>query len=565
MRGRIINVALSDPDNMDYDYDYSDNDVFDDWEEQEERRNIESPPSSDYPTGLTDSEPEVSGNSDGEDSEVGVEDSDDAADDDSPIEILSSQSSRLSSEADSEDSLFVGGHDDDEEPMEAPPNWREGFLSRVQEERRRVSGLLADARTRLQRIEAVDLEMQQAEGNGGPDGAARAAAPGENRSRQNRRHHPYHNPQPDNPENQNFRHNRPRAGFIDFEVDELIEMEVAPARRRSRGAPHNRRIPVVIDLTDEPSSPERDAPAAAGADPQPFGYRPPANRNPRRQASVLQRTPSLARSDGSLLGNGSRTVPIDLTMDDDPAPPPAPPPQQPPRRNPDRPANPPDFLRGEFMGFAGVFNRARAQFDDIPQFAQMFRGFINRQAVVDHDVQFVGRIPVNPIGNNMPNLHYAFAGGVRRAPDPKPVHVPPPAAPEGFTRNTGGEDALVCPGCENELQFCEEDEAAKQKSPPTKKAKSRKDMEEHHFWALKDCGHVRILTRHAVCFTSANFFFLSLSFQVYCKGCYEKRGVKKLEKSPFRQAPDNARKMVCSVPECKTEVTTKWAWVGLFL
>jgi len=487
------------------DYGYLDNDVFDDWEEQAEEEHSESPPSSDSPTELTDSEPEVSENSDGEDSEVGVEeDSDDAADDDSLIEILSSQSSRLSSEADSEDSLFVGGHDDDddEEQADLPPHWREGFLS---EERRRVAGLLADARTRLQRIEAVDLEIQQAEGNGGLDGAPRAAATGANRSRQNRRHHPYYNnnAQPNNPQNQISRHNRPRAGFVDFEVDELIEMEVAPARRRSRAAAQNRPAPVVIDLTEEPSSPERDGPAAAaaeaGADPQILGYRPAANRNPRRQASGLQRTPSLARSDGSLLGNGSRTVPIDLTMDDDPAPPPVPPlqqqqqqQQQPPRRNPDRPANQPDFLRGEFMGFASVINRARAQFEDIPQFAQMFRGFINRQAAVDHEVQFVGRIPVNPIGNNMPNLHYAFAGGIRRAPDPKPVHVPPPAAPEGFTRNTGGEDALVCPGCENELQFCEEDEAAKQKSPPTKKAKSRKDMEEHHFWALKDCGHVRI-------------------------------------------------------------------------
>ncbi|KAK3994241.1 hypothetical protein QBC44DRAFT_49206 [Cladorrhinum sp. PSN332] len=450
---------------------------------------------------------------------------------DSSSRQSSEASSRQSSEASSEDSLFVGqaeNMDDDE---------------RDREEANRISGLPADARARFRRIDALNGDLGFMGGNRVPEGArATAQRGGRDNDHESRRHHPYRN-------SQQSQHNRRgnmdlrfprRLGSVD---DELIEMEVAPIRR-SRGPSNNRRTPVpdrdvIIDLTGEPSSPEAGPLALPN---RPPGFPTVVHRNPRRQTSHLQRTPSLARSDGSLLGNGSRTVPIDLTMDDDPAPPPAalPMPRE-PRHAPNN-ANPhlPDFFRQHFANFPD-FPDFRASLNSVgmPRVAQAIGNLVNRQ-IPDIDLHILGiNGPVNPLGNNVPDLRYAYGVAGRRADPPQPKHVPPPPAPEGFTRDTGGDNVIVCAGCEEELQFCPEDEDAKRKTPPAKKAKSRKDMEEHYFWALKDCGHV------------------------YCKSCYENRSTKK--QSPFRPATDNNRKLICAVPDCGTEVGTKLAWVGLFL
>ncbi|KAK4227743.1 hypothetical protein QBC38DRAFT_363456 [Podospora fimiseda] len=332
--------------------------------------------------------------------------------------------------------------------------------------------------------------------------------------------------------------------------DELIEMEVAPLRR-SRGPPNNRnnrRTPVlnreIIDLTGDPSSPsspEVELHATSQIPHHLRGALGSRSNNPRRQNANLQRTPSLARSDGSLLGNGSRTIPIDLTIDDEPAPR-----QQPPPPPPNVPALPQHPIRhgadNPGGNFRAIFqNQFLDNFSDIRQHLnRTFGNLVNRQVHnFELDLLSIGGGPANPLGDNMPNLHYAVGLAGRRHESPRPKHVAPSPAPEGFTRNTGGDDLIVCAGCEEELQFCPEDEDAKRKAPPAKKARSRKDMEEHFFWALKDCGHV------------------------YCKTCYDKRSTKK--GSPFVPSPDNNRKLTCAIPDCSTEVGTKYAWVGLFL
>ncbi|KAK4167785.1 hypothetical protein QBC43DRAFT_203315 [Cladorrhinum sp. PSN259] len=396
----------------------------------------------------------------------------------------------------------------------------------------------------------------EVEGNTGLQGArASAAQRGRDNDRESRRHHPYRNSQQqhqqDHRGNMEGNHRAPRGLQSAFD-DELVEMTVAPARAAS-----HRRTPVpnrdvIIDLTGEPSSPERDPPAAAPNSLLPSRRPPTTNRNPRRQTSFLRRTPSLARSDGSLLGNGSRTVPIDLTMDDDePAPAPAPrfPPQprEPPRTEPNVNPDLGRLFRNNFLGI-----NIQSHLSHMPRLAQALGNLVNRP-MADVDIDLIGGgVPVaNPLAHNVPDLRYAFGIQIpppRARDPPQPKHVPPPPAPEGFTRNTGGDQVIVCAGCDEELQYCPEDEdaanaanAAKHKSPAAKRAKSRKDMEEHFFWALKDCGHV------------------------YCKSCYEKRLVKKAERTPFRPAVDNNKKMICSVDDCKTEVGNKYAWVGLFL
>ncbi|KAI0127301.1 hypothetical protein BJ170DRAFT_368624 [Xylariales sp. AK1849] len=123
---------------------------------------------------------------------------------------------------------------------------------------------------------------------------------------------------------------------------------------------------------------------------------------------------------------------------------------------------------------------------------------------------------------------------------PKPVHEPPATARDGFTRDTGEEQVLVCPSCDNELAYDPDDED--DNGPPTKKARTKKDKAEHHFWAVKECGHV------------------------YCRRCYDNR--KPTAKSPrvgFMPSLENPKKIICAVDGCQSDVSNKTAWVGLFL
>ena len=77
---------------------------------------------------------------------------------------------------------------------------------------------------------------------------------------------------------------------------------------------------------------------------------------------------------------------------------------------------------------------------------------------------------------------------------PKPALEVPSPAREGFTRDTQLEDEeniVVCPCCEEELAYDPKETAAAaaSSSPPVSKKRKRAPGE-HHFWAVKKCGHV---------------------------------------------------------------------------
>ncbi|KAK3339798.1 hypothetical protein B0T25DRAFT_466747 [Lasiosphaeria hispida] len=318
----------------------------------------------------------------------------------------------------------------------------------------------------------------------------------------------------------------------------------APARHRAGSS--LRAEVSVIDLTEEPDSPE-DVRVLPNANRARARY--PQHRNPRRQMSFGNRTPSLTRSDGSLLGAAPAQV-IDLTIDDDapPGPPPAPfwggaPANraQAPRLTFPRARTAMEEAEHEMGALFGMMRRFTGGMNPLGPgigFLHRLGGALGQQPQ-EVDVQYLGgnnhaHNHDNPLGNNLPNFNYR-ANGYNNPGSPKPVHVSPPPAREGFSRGTGEELAFVCPSCEDELTYDPDEE----EKHPAKKARTKKDREEHHFWAVKECGHV------------------------YCRACYENRRTK--TKTTFRAVENPPRKLLCAVEDCNSDVNTKAAWVGLFL
>jgi hypothetical protein len=392
---------------------------------------------------------------------------------------------RNEEEEDDDDALFVDQGDF------LPP--LEDLLSSVRRNHERALDLVSELHSEVRNL-----------GRG-------SVGPSRENHRQNHRHHPYGMAQ-------NFGRERARMG--DYRNngrvrDELVEVEMQPPRtgmRRNRPSP--RAEPEVIDLTEEPDSPEMPraiVPPRARAPNAPQAQVP--GRNPRRHMSLNQRTPSLSRSDGSLLGN--QTNVIDLTLDDSPAPPPLPQPL--PRRN--NPDNSPHHRHNRHHHRRRP--SARIQPIDVENhggfgsaFAGLFRsrlGLIQRLGfgrAHDVEVQFIGGHGLNmdnPLAGNIPNLDYRVNGNNAAAGQPKPDHVPPPPAREGFTRDTGNaDDVVICPSCSQELKYDPDGATDDAMSPrPAKKPRTRKDQAEHYFWALKDCGHVSfagILSLHRLHF-----------------------------------------------------------------
>jgi hypothetical protein len=328
-------------------------------------------------------------------------------------------------------------------------------------------------------------------------------------------------------ENQ-VRRDRERNRMLERFGPEVLQPAVGRDRRRTaaqafddpppRPQPRQQQ-PLYIDLTDEPDSPPARGGIALPNQPR-FSGHPNANRhrhaghnhqNPRRQGGI-HRTPSLARSDGSLLGPGARpgggpgpggAPVIDLTGDGpefeipprrDPVPMPLMPGGwraaiQPPNMNDmfgmiqrHLYAAPGDILERIRFGWAGGFN---------PEVEVQFLGENQRQHNGPRlpgfdEVLAAVEVAENPLANNPPgNFNYAGNGFGRDAPRDKPVHIAPPDARPGFTRATGEDTDVICPSCESELLYDPDDKD----EPPAKKARTRKDREEHHFWAVKNCGH----------------------------------------------------------------------------
>ncbi|TGJ86664.1 hypothetical protein E0Z10_g2115 [Xylaria hypoxylon] len=157
--------------------------------------------------------------------------------------------------------------------------------------------------------------------------------------------------------------------------------------------------------------------------------------------------------------------------------------------------------------------------------------------------QFIGLGPINldyaahPFPAMHPPAPPAGAG------PPKPAHEPPKPARPGFTRDTGEDVVAICPSCDQELAYDPEgdDDAP---ATPVKKPRSKKAMAEHHFWAVKACGHV------------------------YCKRCFDNRRPASKSNIQVGFRPDDTppnRKLFCAVEDCDSEVGAKTAWVGIFM
>lgn len=231
----------------------------------------------------------------------------------------------------------------------------------------------------------------------------------------------------------------------------------------------------VIDLTEEPDSPVRSRHRSQSQN--------QGTRNPRRTNSQRISPPRLERSDSTFMGRPASF--IDLTADSPPPyreppydhlRPPIPLPPSIPRRR----AGGDDLIELQFMGSN---QRARG----MPAFAiglgRRLAGFLGADIIGLHQA-----IP-------LPHLDVSLNAFAPRE-SPKPPMEPAPPTREGFTRDTcaepeeGSETVIICPACSEELAYDPSDPV----SPSPSGGKKRKRAAgEHHFWALKKCGHVRRL------------------------------------------------------------------------
>lgn len=299
-------------------------------------------------------------------------------------------------------------------------------------------------------------------------------------------------------------------------------------RQRSHRPHHRGQAVEFIDLTEEPDSPgPHQPPLNNNRAAQNHNYidlqqdhRPQQRPRHHRRMPPNGRPPPLARSDGSILGHRGPAV-IDLTNDepdfaaavldeeeddddddlfvgqdfDDflehipadrrlPAPVPA------PLRNRRRSVELIGFAARNFNGAlreigGRYFPGLLAAIPGIP------RGIANEIAIIGRE-QGLAMDP-NPLADNPPDFNYQANGFGARPPPAKPEFDAPPPARPGFTRNTGvdpdtGEELeIVCASCDNELKYDDDEDDGPR---PAKRPRNKKDREEHHFWAVKACGHV---------------------------------------------------------------------------
>ncbi len=124
----------------------------------------------------------------------------------------------------------------------------------------------------------------------------------------------------------------------------------------------------------------------------------------------------------------------------------------------------------------------------------------NNQASAAEDIAIIAErdlgppLPIN-LGMRLDYGHNAFRAQQDAGISQKPAHEPPQAAREGFTRDTGEDVIAICPSCDQELAYDPEGDAygdaAAAAATPARKPRTKRDKAEHHFFAVKACGHVR--------------------------------------------------------------------------
>ncbi|KAM0260159.1 hypothetical protein ACHAQJ_002924 [Trichoderma viride] len=290
----------------------------------------------------------------------------------------------------------------------------------------------------------------------------------------------------------------------------------------------------IIDLTAEPDSPverRRTQPTQAPQAPQqPQPYNPA--RNPRRTNSQRISPPQLSRSDSTFIGPQPSF--IDLTAD-----------------------SPEDEQRAnrEFWRQSRAHRQhTRRHHRGHEHIAQQTHDHLVSLGLISHHHQqslqagFDRDFPRRWAGFFNGEIVTGSFGPVLSQEDPSPKSPMEPIPPTrtGFTRNTcadnKSEQVVICPACNEELAYDPTE------SPATPSKKRKKASGEHHFWALKKCGHV------------------------YCADCFENRRPTKTSPDgvgfPFppgtklTATPNDIR---CAVEGCDTKVAAKQEWVGIFL
>lgn len=270
-----------------------------------------------------------------------------------------------------------------------------------------------------------------------------------------------------------------------------------PALQRRRMEHHQTHLPsprpslsnqnssAVIDLTEEPDSPveHRSTPQFILPPihlPNPAGgiQRPPPGRNPRRTNSIRITPPRLARSESIILA--SQTSFIDLTGDDDNEVP-----EQSRRslRNNHLPR-----LRADdhLIELEILQHRHRQNNRNISNLARTFG-----QTLADllGTTNLPGGLSIHSFGS----MAVPPVFPEQREPS-KPPMEPIPDARAGFTRDTclapesADEKVIICPACEGELAY----DPTEPTQETTASKKRKRAPGEHHFWALKKCGHVSL-------------------------------------------------------------------------
>ncbi|KAM5354032.1 hypothetical protein ACJ41O_000682 [Fusarium nematophilum] len=304
--------------------------------------------------------------------------------------------------------------------------------------------------------------------------------------------------------------------------ERLTQPQEQPQQQHQQQQPA---APVTIDLTAEPDSPVQ-ARRSAPQNPNPN----PSARNPRRTNSQRISPPRLSRSDGTFFGRPASF--IDLTVDS---------PED------ERPSNPPG---------GGRNMRPRPLPDELIELE--FISSVPRRSVPNFAIGITRRLAGffgadTIIGLNQAQLDVSRNAFAPRESSPKPPMEPIPPAREGFTRNTcaepekESESVVICPACSEELAY-DPSGTVTQSSVGSGKGKRKRAPGEHHFWAVKKCGHV------------------------YCADCFENRKPTRANRdgvgfrAPDGKHPYNAvSDLRCAVEGCDTKVSAKTEWVGIFL